>query len=98
MRSIVKETSTSSKAEDESNATNAMSDEDEYLDETKEEDLQTMKKKIHAMQKANWRLRKQKETLRSQLDHVSSILSVKQWYDPYLNRQRKFKMKLWFTL
>lgn len=35
-----------------------------------EENIQKMKMKIHAMQKANWRLRKQKETLRSQLDNA----------------------------
>ena len=48
----------------------------EDLAEGKEENIQKLKLKIQAMQKANWRLRKQKEMLRNQLDNAVSVVQM----------------------
>ena len=42
----------------------------EIVTETKDEEISTLKKKIHALQKSNWILRKEKDTLCNQLDKV----------------------------
>jgi hypothetical protein len=64
--------------DDHDGAANAMFDlvDNEDLAEGKEENIQKLKLKIQAMQKANWRLRKQKETLRNQLDNAVSVVQM----------------------
>jgi predicted RNase H-like nuclease (RuvC/YqgF family) len=64
--------------DDDDGAANAMFDlvDNEDLAEGKEENIQKLKLKIKAMQKANWRLRKQKEMLRNQLDNAVSVVQM----------------------
>ena len=75
---MVEEPSTFVEADDHNNAASAMYDEvdNEYLAESREENIQNLKKKIQAMKKANWHLKKQKETLCSQLDNAVSIVQI----------------------
>lgn len=75
---MVEEPTTFVEADDHKDAASAMYDEvdNEDLAESKEENFHKVKKKIQAMQKANWRLKKQKETLCIQLDNAVSTVQI----------------------
>ena len=65
---MAQEACTSTKEEGEADMTSEL--DNEIVTETKDEEISTLKKKIHALQRSNWILRKEKDTLFNQLDKV----------------------------